>query len=93
MATTHKRAPHHEGDVLGISDADPNVKIPKPARRGSGHATGLDTHQPTTGLGDVKPGHLGATGIDMGGGGQGTDISQHSSRPEAAEEEHEDKEP
>lgn len=93
MAWTHKHAQHHQGDILGISDADPNVKIPKPVRKGSGHATGLDTHQPTAGLDDVKPGHFGATGIDMGSGGEGTGIAEHSSRPEAAEDERGDKEP
>jgi hypothetical protein len=86
------RAPNREGDVLGVSDADPSVTIPKPANRGSGHATGLDVRQPTTGFADLKPGR-GATGIDMGAAGEGTDIASHSKRPAVVESEHEDKEP
>lgn len=79
-----QRAADREGDVIGIGDADPHVQIPKPARKGSGHAIGLDVRTPTTGLADLKPGK-GATGVDMGAAGSGTDIAQHSSRPVTAE--------
>ena len=79
-----QRASDREGDILGISDADPHVQIPKPAKKGSGHAIGLDVRGPATGLADLKPGK-GATAIDMGGGGEGNDISSHSSRPFTAE--------
>lgn len=71
----HKNEPDRKGDVLGISDADPNVEIPKPADKGSGHARGIDVRRRQTGLGDV-PQRDGASGVDMGGGGEGTDIDR-----------------
>lgn len=66
-----RNQPEREGDVLGISDADPNVQIPKPADKGSGHVRGIEVGHPATGIGDV-PQSSGATGIDMGSGGSGT---------------------
>jgi len=80
--------PHHTGDVIGISDADPNVDIAKPMRHGSGHPKGIDVREPASGMGDVHRGS-GATGIDMGGGGEGTDIDPDSSRPHSAEDQEE----
>ena len=96
MALKNRRAktrdtqntPHREGDIIGISDADPGVDIPKPANRGSGHATGIDVREHASGMGDLHR-SKGATGIDMGGGGEGTDIDPNSARPHSAEDQEE----
>jgi hypothetical protein len=82
------QTPHHKGDVIGISDADPNVDIAKPMNRGSGHPKGIDVRDPASGMGDVHRGS-GATGIDMGGSGEGTDVDPDSSRPHSAEDQEE----
>jgi hypothetical protein len=82
------RKPDHAGDILGISDADPQVGIDAPVTRGSGHPKGIDVREPASGIGDVHRGS-GATGIDMGGAGEGTDIDQDSSRPHSAENQEE----
>lgn len=74
----------HEGDVLGISKAKPDATIPRPAKRGSGAVQGIEVRDRATGIGDV-PQRSGATGIDMGAGGEGTHITQHPSRPKSAE--------
>jgi hypothetical protein len=80
-ATTDERAddktPKHEGDVLGLSDADPSVEIPHPPHRGD--SSGRSTEPPprrSSALGQSK----GATGIDMGAGGTGTDIEPAATR-------------
>lgn len=71
-------APEREGDVLGISNANPDVKFP--TRKGSGGGVrGIDVRTPTSGLGDV-PQRAGATGIDMGRGGEGTDVEPRPTR-------------
>jgi hypothetical protein len=73
--------PEREGDVLGISDADPDVAIPRPEERGSGRpASGIEVREHSTGIGDV-PRRSGATGIDMGAGGEGTHVASRSRRP------------
>jgi len=91
MATKNRPAPQrddytpdHEGDVLGISDADPAVPIPQHKKPGGGPPQGLDVREPATGIGDVSQ-TPGATGIDMGGGGEGTGVTPHSRRPKSAE--------
>lgn len=77
--------PAHEGDILGISDADPDVSIPTPhLKPGGGHPEGIEVRDHATGIGDLSQ-TPGATGIDMGGGGEGTDISPVSKRPKSAE--------
>jgi hypothetical protein len=78
------REPKHEGDVLGISDATPDGTIPRPAKKGSGAVEGIDVRDRATGIGDV-PQRSGATGIDMGAGGEGTHLTEHPSRPKSAE--------
>jgi hypothetical protein len=90
MKTTSARkqarenAPKREGDVLGISDSGPDATIPVKGR-GTGHPAGVDVRRPSTGLGDV-PQRDGAAGVDMGGGGEGTDVSSetlpHGPQPE-----------
>jgi hypothetical protein len=46
------------------------------ARRRRRRALGEDTEESAMGLGDLDDDPLGATGIDMGGGGKGTDIKR-----------------
>jgi hypothetical protein len=65
--------PQREGDVLGISDAKPNVGEPRRARSGGRSPSGIEVRDRATGIGDV-PRRDGASGTDMGAGGEGTDI-------------------
>ncbi len=78
-----RRERKHAGDVLGLGTADPNVHIP--TRPGSGSVEGIEVRDRATGIDDV-PQRSGATGIDMGAAGEGTDIREHSSRPKSADE-------
>jgi len=75
-----KDAPKREGDVLGISDSPPEPGIPGVINRGTGHPQGIDVRRPATGIGDVGQ-HPGATGIDMGGAGDG-EVVEDSRVPE-----------
>src|SRR5688572_6278123 len=72
-------ATSRQGDILGISDVTPGGEIPRAPDDG-GHPTGIDVRQPATGFGDV-PQSKGATGIDIGAAGEGTDISRDERRP------------
>jgi hypothetical protein len=63
----------HEGDILGISDADPSVKLPVKGRRDGRHPAGIEVGSPATGIGDV-PQRSGASGADLGGG-EGVDVT------------------
>jgi hypothetical protein len=63
----------HEGDVLGISDADPSVQLPATGRRGSRAPRGIEVGPHVTGIGDV-PQRSGASGADLGGG-EGSDVT------------------
>lgn len=63
----------HEGDILGISDADPSVQLPVTGRRGGRRPSGIEVGAPATGIGDV-PQRSGASGADLGGG-EGTDVT------------------
>ena len=56
-----------EGDILGISDADPSVQLPVTGRRDGRRPAGIEVTTPATGIGDV-PQRSGATGADLGGG-------------------------
>jgi hypothetical protein len=76
--------PTREGDVLGISDADRNARIPQHVKPGGTHPEGIEVRRHATGIGDLSQ-NPGATGIDMGGGGEGTGIASRSSRPKSAE--------
>lgn len=65
--------PAREGDVLGISDADPTVAPPTAPRRGRRRrAQGIEVGERVTGIGDV-PQRSGASGADLGGG-EGVDV-------------------
>jgi len=82
-----KDKPTREGDVLGISDSPLEPALPGVINRGTGHPQGIDVRRPSTGIGDVGQ-HPGATGIDMGGAGDGEVIedSRISDRRRKAEE-------
>lgn len=70
------------GDILGISESDPHVKLPNAPRDHGGHPRGIEVHRP--GTGSVHHGS-GFTSADMGGAGQGSDIEADTSilRPES----------
>jgi hypothetical protein len=68
-------AAKREGDVLGISDADPAVELPYKGRPDSRRPQGIEVGGPVTGIGDLTPGGRGgATGADLGGQ-EGVDIT------------------
>jgi hypothetical protein len=62
------------GDVIGLGDADPDVKLPGNIRRDGSHPAGIDVRDHASGIGDVSQ-TAGATGIDMGAGGSGTHVN------------------
>jgi hypothetical protein len=82
---TDERRPKQEGDVLGISDADPDVEIPRATDDRGGHPKGIDVRRRAPGIGDVQQGK-GATGMDMGAGGGDTYITSDSERPRSTED-------
>lgn len=61
------------GDVLGISETDPNVKIPVSGRRDHRPLAGIEVGDKATGIGDV-PQRSGASGADLGGF-EGADVT------------------
>jgi hypothetical protein len=63
------------GDVLGLTDDKSGVKLPHPPSDGS-TPSGIEFEKNTRHWGaDELNRSKGATGIDMGGGGQGTDVA------------------
>jgi hypothetical protein len=75
--------PERLGDVLGISDTSPDVEIPRATTDRSGNPAGIDVRQHATGTGELRR-NKGATGIDMGGAGSGTDRAAETGKPNAA---------
>jgi hypothetical protein len=77
--------PKREGDVLGLSDANPAVPLPgPPVERGTPSRSREADPDPTRH--NSLPRTSGATGIDMGAGGTGTSVEPASSRrPEPTE--------
>jgi len=77
-----KNAPEPErlGDVLGLSDASPDVEIPRATNDRSGNPAGIEVREPTTGTADLTRGK-GATGMLLGGGESGTDLQPEPKRP------------
>lgn len=69
--------PARHGDILGITDADPNVEIPRATEDRSGNPKGVEVRGHATGIGHLKQ-TKGATGIDMGAGGTGTGVKPGS---------------
>ena len=72
-AVDETQEPNRLGDVLGLSDAPPEVDIPRATQDRGGHPAGIEVRTPTTGTSELQRGK-GATGIQMGAGGSGTDI-------------------
>lgn len=82
------KKPARKGDVLGISDAPPEVEIPRATEDRGGHPQGIevrDERKRHWGNEDIQP-SKGATGIDMGGGGTGTNIEPELPKPKVSEE-------
>jgi hypothetical protein len=71
-----------QGDVLGLSDASPAVEIPRATDDRSGNPAGIEVRSPATGTGDLKQ-TTGATGVQMGAAGSGTDVEPDDLRPAA----------
>lgn len=65
-----------QGDILGISNTPAGTGLPGVTNRGS-HPQGIEVGTRATGIGDV-PQRSGATGIDMGAGGEGTDVESET---------------
>lgn len=61
------------GDILGISETDPDVSIPVTGRRDKRPLRGIEVGERATGIGDV-PQRTGASGADLGGF-EGADIT------------------
>jgi hypothetical protein len=74
--------PERQGDVLGLSDASPAVEIPRATDDRSGNPAGIEVRSPATGTGDLKQ-TAGATGVQMGAAGSGTDLEPDDLRPAA----------
>jgi hypothetical protein len=74
----------HAGDILGLSDAPPDIEIPRATSDHGGHPQGIEVREHATGIGDLHQ-SSGATGIDMGHAGEGTNVSSHSRHPHASE--------
>jgi len=64
------------GDILGLSDTPASTKIPQATTDHGGHPKGIEIgeYRRHSGSDELQP-SKGATGIDMGAGGSGTDIS------------------
>jgi len=75
--------PARLGDILGLADASPAVTIPQASSDHGGNPAGIEVRDHATGIGELAR-SKGATGIDMGGAGHGTDIDPTPQRPAAA---------
>jgi hypothetical protein len=74
--------PERQGDVLGLSDASPAVEIPRATDDHSGNPAGIEVRIPTSGTSELRQ-TKGATGIQMGAAGSGTDIQPDDLEPAA----------
>lgn len=87
MAKRKKSEPTVPGDILGLTDDRSGVKLPHPPSDGS-TAQGIDVRDENRrhwGTEELQP-SKGATGIDMGGGGEGTDVAPVQSRSSSNDE-------
>ncbi len=74
------------GDVLGLTDDKTGVKLPHPPSDGS-IPPGIELEKNTRHWGaDELNRSKGATGVDMGAGGEGTDIAPARSTRKETEE-------
>ena len=72
-----------QGDVLGLSDASPAVEIPRATDDRSGNPAGIEVRVPTTGTSELRQ-TKGATGVQLGASGSGSDLDPDADRPVAA---------
>ncbi len=80
-----EHTPARQGDILGISDADPAVEIPRATPDRGGNPAGIEIGPAASPMGGLRR-TKGATGIDMGAGGTGTGIEPpRTSRPDPTE--------
>lgn len=75
-----RNEPVRKGDILGLSDVTPDVEIPQASRDHGGSPQGIDVRERATGIDELTHG-TGATGIDMGAAGEGTDLEAEPTRP------------
>lgn len=70
------------GDVLGISDTPESTQIPQATTDHGGHPKGIELggYRRHWGADELQP-SKGATGIDMGAGGSGTDVEIDGATP------------
>jgi hypothetical protein len=70
------------GDVLGISNTPASTHIPQATTDHGGHPQGIEVrkYRRHSGTDELQPGS-GATGADMGSGGDGTDIEIEGATP------------
>ncbi len=80
-----EKQPARQGDILGISDADPAVEIPRATTDRGGNPEGIEIGPAASPMGGLRR-TKGATGIDMGSGGTGTGIEPaRTDRPDPTE--------
>jgi hypothetical protein len=65
--------PERKGDVLGLSDASPDVEIPRATDDRGGNPAGIEVRTPTTGTSELRQTD-GATGVQ-------TDLERDDTRP------------
>jgi hypothetical protein len=70
------------GDVLGISDTPASTHIPQATTDHGGHPRGIEVrnYRRHTGADELQQ-SSGATGVDMGAGGSGTDVEIEGATP------------
>jgi hypothetical protein len=74
--------PERQGDVLGLSDVSPDVEIPRATEDRSGNPAGIEVRAPTTGTSELRQ-TSGATGVQLGSAGSGTDLDSNEDKPAA----------
>ena len=77
--------PDRKGDVLGLSDASPDVEIPQATDDHGGHPAGIEVRVPTTGTSELHQ-TKGATGMQLGADGSGTGLEPEERRPATRED-------
>ncbi len=82
----NKNSKQNPGDILGLSRVE-GPKLPHPPSDGSG-ARGIEVRgEPTRHWGNEDiPQSDGASGIDMGGAGEGTHVSPEHPRPKVEDD-------
>jgi len=84
---TKKNKKEQPGDVLGVSNTGPGPQLPHPPSDGT-TPRGIDVRGERKrhwGNEDI-PQSDGASGIDMGGGGEGTQVKAEHPRPKVEDE-------